>query len=113
MTFPMKNSVLDNFPPCPPAHPLKSANFIFIVVSLSLTQKKKTEFSFQLSSARVRPPKQWFHAETLRGPGPGRLSRCRTSCHPHFLGVWTLDIPEFAMVPRGGGQQKEFVGHLF
>ena len=33
----MKNSVLDNFPlgpPCPP--PLKSANFIFIVVSLSL-----------------------------------------------------------------------------
>ena len=37
MTFPMKNSVLDNFPPCPPAQPpLKSANFIFIVVSLSL-----------------------------------------------------------------------------
>ena len=35
----MKNSVLDNFPLCPPAHPplLKSANFIFIVVSLSLT----------------------------------------------------------------------------
>ena len=37
MTFPMKNSVLDNFAPCPPAQaPLKSANFIFIVVSLSL-----------------------------------------------------------------------------
>ena len=35
MTFPMKNSVLDNFPPCPPAQaPLKSANFIFIVVSI-------------------------------------------------------------------------------
>ena len=33
----MKNSVLDNFPLCPPAHPpLKNANFIFIVVSLSL-----------------------------------------------------------------------------
>ena len=37
MTFPMKNSVLDNLPPCTPAHPPpKSANFIFIVVSLSL-----------------------------------------------------------------------------
>ena len=37
MTFPMKNSVLDNFPPCPPAQaPPGSANFIFIVVSLSL-----------------------------------------------------------------------------
>ena len=36
--FPMKNSVLDDFPPCPPAQaPLKSANFIFIVVSLSLS----------------------------------------------------------------------------
>ena len=36
----MKNSVLDNFPPCPPAHaPLKSANLIFIVVSLSLIQE--------------------------------------------------------------------------
>ena len=35
----MKNSVLDNYPLCPPAHPppLKSANFIFIVVSLSLS----------------------------------------------------------------------------
>ena len=34
MTFPMKNSVLDHFPSWPPAHPpLKSANFIFIVVS--------------------------------------------------------------------------------
>ena len=37
-TFPMKNSVLDDFPLCPTAHPpLKSANFNFIVVSLSLT----------------------------------------------------------------------------
>ena len=37
MTFPMKNSVLENFPPCTPAQaPLKSANFIFIVLSLSL-----------------------------------------------------------------------------
>ena len=34
----MKNSVLDNFPPCPPAHPpWKVQNFIFIVVSLSLS----------------------------------------------------------------------------
>ena len=42
MTFFMKNSVLDNFPPCPPAHPpllLKSVNFVFIVVSLSLREK--------------------------------------------------------------------------
>ena len=30
MTFPMKNSVLDNFPPCPPAQaPLKNAKFYF------------------------------------------------------------------------------------
>ena len=37
MTFPMKNSVLENLPPCTPAQgPLKSAIFIFIVVSLSL-----------------------------------------------------------------------------
>ena len=37
----MKNSVLDNFPLCPPAHPppLKNANFIFIVVSLSLIER--------------------------------------------------------------------------
>ena len=41
MTFPMKTSVLDNFPLCPPAHPpLKDANFIFIVVSLSLSHKQ-------------------------------------------------------------------------
>ena len=35
--FPRKNSVLDNFPLCPLlTPPLKNANFIFIVVSLSL-----------------------------------------------------------------------------
>ena len=34
----MKNSVLDNFPPCPPAHPPpEKCKFIFIVVSLSLS----------------------------------------------------------------------------
>ena len=50
MMFPMKNSVLDNFPLCPPAHPppLKSVNFIFIVVSLSLilsvSESRVTDF---------------------------------------------------------------------
>ena len=36
MAFPTKNSVLDDFPLSPP--PKKAANFIFIVVSLSLRQ---------------------------------------------------------------------------
>ena len=36
MTFPMKNRIWDDLPLCPPAPPpLKSANFNFIVVSLS------------------------------------------------------------------------------
>ena len=37
VTFPTKNSVLDDFPLCSQGRtPLKTANFIFIVVSLSL-----------------------------------------------------------------------------
>ena len=45
MTFPMKNSVSDNFLPAPlPIPPLKSANFIFIVVSLSLIENPPTAY---------------------------------------------------------------------
>ena len=57
MTFPMKNSVLDNFPPCPPAQaPLKSANFIFIVVSLSLKGKSP---NLPRIFFRAKPLKTW------------------------------------------------------
>ena len=42
MTFPMKNSVLDNFPLCPPVHPPpEKRKFYFIVVSLSLKRTGK------------------------------------------------------------------------
>ena len=55
----MKNSALDNFPPCPPAHPpLKSANFIFIVVSLSLKNPEGAER--HLNATRQKLPRANF-----------------------------------------------------
>ena len=61
MTFPMKNSVLDNFPLCPPAHPppLKSANFIFIVVSLSLSFVLELELFRAMSFCRGATLTRW------------------------------------------------------
>ena len=55
----MKNSVLDYFPLCPLPNPLmKNANFIFIVVSLSLTDIGEG-FGERSSKNPVSPVREW------------------------------------------------------
>ena len=51
--FPRKTAFLDDFPLCPPGPPLKSENFIFIVVSPSLIYRKQRNVSPGIDSGNV------------------------------------------------------------
>ena len=51
MTFPMKNSVLDNFPPCPPAHPPWKVQFFFVYFRLAFSDSSENFCEF---SQRIR-----------------------------------------------------------
>ena len=110
----MKNSILDNFPPCPPAQaPPEKCNFIFIVVSLSL--RKVPEGNYNNRECKMHT--NFFCTNCLntpRGPGhpckiPGtsqiplfKLQGRQTSeggrelCDPHPFG-WKTPSPPGAL----------------
>ena len=79
--FPWKIAFGTIFPLCPPAHPpLKSANFIFIVVSLSLTlcvsspAKTLQTRDLELPNFEGSFPSCWLYS----------VGYTRTSVHPYF-----------------------------
>ena len=101
----MKNSVLDNFPPCPPAHPpLKSANFIFIVVSLSLRVSKPG--CFPLFSGKVQIVSRTLLGLFLVGALNRLRKRKRTNReNPRTIPAQIGKIP--GKVPKGQKRTKK------
>ena len=80
----MKNSVLDNCPPCPPAQaPPKSANFIFIVVLLYMD-------SYQARPMQNHKASIWILALSVAGillPVARHLQTNITSAHCHDCNI--------------------------